>query len=541
MDRLDKEEIIEVIRLIRNTANFGNFFFVVAYDRNYIVTALKDLAPNSNTSFLEKIFQLEVTLPYYRRKVHRASLLTILKKLLPEETHVDIDRSISNGSIYDTRDIYPWFENLRDVTRYANSLALNYTHLKGDVEFYDFLRLELVRVKHPSIHKLLFAMPDTFLSENTINGNAIFQLKKEGPDATILIKRYLNENFEKLSIPQHDIAKIVNLLSSIFSGSYIIPENSVVFPSKFERYSAYALLEGELSTIEFNKVRSTLDQTEFNAKIEEWVSNGAEFDLSEKMESIRNFDNKKDFELILKGIFHLKSLNSRIISGSKASYNDERLIQLISHDSVKNLFSGDEYKNFLLQVLKEEKPNYLEKSRLLGYITKGAILSDIPLTADELIDVLVGYLEHHCNTSEKWDEYNWELFRNTAKIEEVVDEKGNWEKKVYLSSRSKEILRGFIREKGLDGFISDVIFSQSEGKYTIQTYVQDIYEDSWESFETFIFEEDETKWQYLNEFKLFFQKFKSANYEEVEFDFKNIPTRKQKDKSLNLFSLLRSN
>lgn len=41
LDRLDKDEIIEVIRLVRNTANFYNTFFIVAYDRNYVINALK--------------------------------------------------------------------------------------------------------------------------------------------------------------------------------------------------------------------------------------------------------------------------------------------------------------------------------------------------------------------------------------------------------------------------------------------------------------------------------------------------------------------
>lgn len=48
LDRLDSHEIVEVLRLIRNTANFYNTIFVVAYDRNYIVNAL-----NKHTSFGE--------------------------------------------------------------------------------------------------------------------------------------------------------------------------------------------------------------------------------------------------------------------------------------------------------------------------------------------------------------------------------------------------------------------------------------------------------------------------------------------------------
>ncbi|MBK7684509.1 MAG: AAA family ATPase [Bacteroidetes bacterium] len=64
LDRLDKDEIVEVIRLIRNTANFHNTYFIVSYDRAYVVNALKMHSSYSEYQYLEKIFQIEVTLPY---------------------------------------------------------------------------------------------------------------------------------------------------------------------------------------------------------------------------------------------------------------------------------------------------------------------------------------------------------------------------------------------------------------------------------------------------------------------------------------------
>lgn len=63
LDRLDKREVIEVIRLIRNTANFSNLIFIVAYDRDYVVNAIKGINDHNVDSYLEKIFQLEIDLP----------------------------------------------------------------------------------------------------------------------------------------------------------------------------------------------------------------------------------------------------------------------------------------------------------------------------------------------------------------------------------------------------------------------------------------------------------------------------------------------
>ena len=41
LDRLQKDEIVQVVRLIRNAANFSNTVFVVAYDRAYIKMLLR--------------------------------------------------------------------------------------------------------------------------------------------------------------------------------------------------------------------------------------------------------------------------------------------------------------------------------------------------------------------------------------------------------------------------------------------------------------------------------------------------------------------
>lgn len=67
VDRLDKNEIMEVLRLIRNTASFYNTVFIVAYDRNYIIESIEKHNTVAPKKFLEKIFQLEVNLPSFSK------------------------------------------------------------------------------------------------------------------------------------------------------------------------------------------------------------------------------------------------------------------------------------------------------------------------------------------------------------------------------------------------------------------------------------------------------------------------------------------
>lgn len=54
IDRLDHSEVDEVLRLVRNTANFSNTFFLVAYDRNY----LPSYAESGTNAFPMPVWQI---------------------------------------------------------------------------------------------------------------------------------------------------------------------------------------------------------------------------------------------------------------------------------------------------------------------------------------------------------------------------------------------------------------------------------------------------------------------------------------------------
>ncbi|MCW8939116.1 MAG: KAP family NTPase, partial [Flavobacteriales bacterium] len=155
LDRLDKHEIIEVIRLIRNTANFYNTFFIVAYDRNYVVNALKQHNPYKQEEFLEKIFQIEITLPFYKKDILRYKLAEKLKTKLPEIDFTTIDNAVIGTPSSIPVFLNEWLESMRDVTRLANAILLNLNKIKGEVVFNDLLRIELLRLKYPSSYELL--------------------------------------------------------------------------------------------------------------------------------------------------------------------------------------------------------------------------------------------------------------------------------------------------------------------------------------------------------------------------------------------------
>lgn len=134
-DRLDKEEIQEVLKIIRNCADFANTFFVTGIDYAYIHTQLE------HPRYLEKIFNVIVALP----KITSTPLKEeILRKF---NLHFPSDKDLINALNDLTQ--HEWFmsmvKNIRHLNRLINSLKIAYIKLKGNADMTDLLILEAIK------------------------------------------------------------------------------------------------------------------------------------------------------------------------------------------------------------------------------------------------------------------------------------------------------------------------------------------------------------------------------------------------------------
>ena len=162
LDRLSTEEIMEVVKLIRNSANFRNTFFVVGYDHEYMQVALEKHNKYGKDDFLEKIFQIQIDLHHIPPSVIVQNLKKQLEELLPD--YLDQINLISG---YQTQEIIPFMDtaqeklnasyfipqfldNLRDVKRFANYFSINFKQVSTEVDFEEYFIICLVRFRYPT-------------------------------------------------------------------------------------------------------------------------------------------------------------------------------------------------------------------------------------------------------------------------------------------------------------------------------------------------------------------------------------------------------
>lgn len=552
LDRLDSEEIIEVIRLIRNTANFHNTFFIVAYDRNYVVKALHQHNSYNHEQFLEKIFQIEITLPYFKRDIFRQKLFEKLERSFPKKLFSDLKTEVMDSINVNSEYLNSWLESMRDVTRLANALTLNLTKLIGEVDLNDFIRLEILRLKFPSVYELLFKRTGDFFEYNKNQNRNTFKLRKfnnvqqeipeeEFRNAKTHLEYDLLKNHLNLSVPKNSIEKVVAFIDEIFHDSfsysfYTRSHLSVVHPSRFNLYFSYNLLEGNLSEIQF-KEALTYNQNELNAKIKKWIDQGIEYELKKRFKEIKGFDNKDDFEKIVRSIFYMANLprmKEGFFEGNLIEYDINDFEDKVSDynnkisENIYGNFGGKEgLRIFIRGLFNSANSPYLFESGLISHLNSQ--LSDsFPLTKIELKEITLTYFKNFCNQTAKYDKYVYRLFHNCKETEMIPTGEGSYMRQESMPDEAKDIIKEYIL-KDLDGFIVSWIQVESldQMKFSVSNFPSVLF-GNWKLFEEYLIQQDESKWKYLNEFKQFFSAFKEKNFNVyISFTFNNIPIKEK--------------
>lgn len=183
-DRLQKEEILEVMKLIRNTANFCNVLYVVTFDKQYVVDSLEKAGITDSALYLKKIFQLELKFPIYEGYLFTHFLLHELENF-HQLQDVELRTSLANIEMQMQESgvaIRGYFDNFRDVKRFVNDFLLTLDYIEGqglvrDFNLHDLFLVELLGYTDETVYNLLKTEPSEFLVDK--EENSVFKLRDD--------------------------------------------------------------------------------------------------------------------------------------------------------------------------------------------------------------------------------------------------------------------------------------------------------------------------------------------------------------------------
>jgi len=172
IDRLDKNEIQVLFKVVKICANFANTYYVMAFDKSMVAAALQDKYASqdgkSGESYLEKIVQIPLDLPKpYEKDLLDLSLKCITNALDVTDLIISEDQGIEFVRYYQ-HNIFLRIKTPRDCKRFSNALIIILPLLKGEIYLPDLLLIEGIRFFYPKMFEIIKEFPQYFTDYNKL-------------------------------------------------------------------------------------------------------------------------------------------------------------------------------------------------------------------------------------------------------------------------------------------------------------------------------------------------------------------------------------
>jgi hypothetical protein len=203
LDRLQPDEVKDMVRLVRLVGDFPNTVYVLAFDRGRVEEVLGDKDRERGRAYLEKIVQVAYEVPMAREPDVLTMVLTALDQLIEGRSLGPLNQSDWTNVF--TFIIKPLLNTPRQARRYLESLRLAFATIGDEVALVDVLGLEAVRVMRPDLFAALVDCADELGFQPTSTSPA-YQSANIAPETTPLdeclkIDRELTQQISKYLFP----------------------------------------------------------------------------------------------------------------------------------------------------------------------------------------------------------------------------------------------------------------------------------------------------------------------------------------------------
>lgn len=261
IDRLDKNEIYTILKLIKLNASFNNFIFIVSLDIDYVSKAIKNRfgeEDNDGKMFLEKIINIPIHVP----RVEEADLKEFFQiKLSQIKNALDIknkDRLNEELKGINREFSGRYFKSPREIIRILNSFFISAFAIGNEVNLRDLFWIEYIKIKNGECYKSIknYLNIKTFLEEGTVID---FNDDIEEDGNLNGTRKYLMDNF-------NNVKDVVDFLFPIKGGGFLsgkidpdILEQELRINSRehFEKYFSFHTIR-KLSNIKILEIEKLI-------------------------------------------------------------------------------------------------------------------------------------------------------------------------------------------------------------------------------------------------------------------------------------------
>ncbi|SRR5579875_162620 len=161
IDRLTSTEIRQVFQLVKSVADFKNVTYLLAFDRDVVMSSLSAVQEGTGKSYLEKIINVPIEVP----PIRQVQLHQLLVQRINEAIANDLrdyewnNRRLATGLAMLSRA----FTTIRQIDRFANVLAFSTGLVKHEVDYTDFTLLTALQILSPEMYYYIRNNPSIFI------------------------------------------------------------------------------------------------------------------------------------------------------------------------------------------------------------------------------------------------------------------------------------------------------------------------------------------------------------------------------------------
>lgn len=453
LDRLEQEEILNTLKLIRTLSDFNNVIFIAGYDRKYVV----DTIQSSKNNYLDKIFNVEINLLPFEERLVVDELMRLVQASFPKNLKSD-----------DTQNYYDAFDNLfknsnlnyenflssyRDVKRFINEFKFNSSFIESpsDIIIEEYILLKLLTFKYRELNMSIFNNLNGYLTKGYIDEANDKIVKANNSISLIYVfDEESNKKLENVINIYESVDKliIINSLKSLFGEKtveyYKKKQNSIAKIYFTDLYVRNNIFIGKISITELNNAYE-------NNKLYHLVNSNLKdnFSIHSTFE-FKNFIYNNLPKSTFQFLDSLRVLN--LIIQTPLSTDNEKVVRILNNtfntiyekdriifleDIVKLLINNP--KGYLLDFLSEMNMMHLRLNSGLAYEINSEIVNDTLFFKNDILNVLLSKLLKDCELKLS-PEIIYEQYL-------LIRQKIILDKKIILSPKANDILKVDIEKR----------------------------------------------------------------------------------------------
>lgn len=531
LDRLDYPEVIEVFKLIRNTANFRNTVFITAFDRAYITNAVKQFNDYNPQSYIDKIFDFEYVLPEFDQDF----IIDDLNSLFSQEFEIDYSIPLNDDI---THTIQLIISNQRDLRRFRALLFINNISSIKELLYEDYLLIELLRYKYPQIIAYIYKYRRRIFDIPIIvTPTSLYSLRQENDQ--LLLRDFL-ENNENSSNTRFNVSPAeIELIIDVFD--YLFKENKsdgIFYRGEDDLKVKYNSIQKDGYFLAYFQL--VLGEKAFRANefVDKLIDDDFESFSDYLKETLNAYTSSKSIQIfalikerIIEAIdsidLHEKTIKTLLcIEQNGIPIPIPILIDLFTHQgNIADLYTEDNLKTKFIEIFEDNNDfSHHARSRILHNLIRNYIKVDVfsfLLSQEELEEVNFNIFNDLLASKETVDKSIFELYyKNYHNIDPDSD-------KVTINKKVNQRFREFIEEgnhcNSYFNFLPrPYMYPNIDKTFVFEPLILQVFE-SWDNFETLL--DKATEYEHIDELQKYYALYKESGYSSFSLEEGETPHR----------------